>query len=353
MGVRGRGTMAPPVFIVSTGRCGSTMLSDMVNRHPRMLSVSEFLACLADRALRGGRMDGRALLRRFGTPAPVGKALLRNNLIVSEYLYALGPESRFGPDDVPPIMGVTLPHLTDDPEALWDELAPVLRARPEASLAAQYRFFFEWLARRFDREIWIERSGASLFYVPTLARLFPDARFVHIYRDGRDTAKSMREHYVFRMYAQVATILKGVGLDPFKPANWPGTSPWMPWFTSLRFRFFSAKRFRARRMDLSTFGWLWSNMIERGTVHLNDLPAGRVLPMRFESVLDSPKDEMSRFIDFVGPEFADSRWLDRISALPRKKAPSWLRLEPEEHASLAEACAPGQRILGYDNAPRP
>lgn len=136
----GGGDLAPPVFIVGTGRCGSTMLSDMVNLHPRMLSVSEFFASLADTAFRGRMLDGKALYRRLSTLRPVGRTLLKNDLMVGEYLYPLEPDSRFGPDDVPPIMGATLPHLTDDPEGLWDELVPVVRGRRTDALAAQYRF---------------------------------------------------------------------------------------------------------------------------------------------------------------------------------------------------------------------
>ena len=88
-------------------------------------------------------------------------------------------------------------------------------------------------------------------------------------------------------------------------------------------------------------------MIERGTGYLAELPEDRVLSMRYESVIESPRDELSRFIDFVGPEFADADWLDRASDVPRKRPPSWLRLTAEEHESLSKACAPGQRILGY------
>lgn len=343
----GRG-LAPPVFVVSTGRCGSTMVSNMIRAHPRMLSVSEFFSSLADGAFLGRTLDGNALLRRLGTPRPVGRMLLRNDLTFDEYLYPLGAASRFGPDDAPPVMGATLPHLTDDPEGLWDELVPAVRARPRDTLAAQYRFVFEWLARRFDKAVWIERSGASLLHVPTLARMFPDARFVHLHRDGRDTAISMRGHHVFRMYALAAGTLRIFGLDPFRPSNWPGTSRWMPAFSRLWFRFFSADRYKARQMDLPLFGWLWSNMVERGTRYLGALPPERVLDLRFESVLRSPSEAMSRFIEFVGPGFADGRWLDRIARLPRRTTPRWTRLDPREHAALADACAPGQRILGYD-----
>ena len=343
----GNRTMAAPVFIVGTGRCGSTMLSDIVNLHPRMLSVSEFLMCMGERALVGGSMSGKALLRRFSNMALGLRWVFQNELIEGDHQYTFGPDSRFGPDDIPPIMMYTLNHVSDDPEALWDELVPAVRSRRRDTLAGHYRWFFEWLAHRFERDVWIERSGASLLLVPALARLFPDARFVHIYRDGRDTAMSMRRLASARLYVTVSGLWWKLGIDPFKPANWPGTSRWRPWVGRLTYKLFSPKRFQARELGLPAFGWLWSNMIERGTGYLAELPEDRVLSMRYESVIESPRDELSRFIDFVGPEFADADWLDRASDVPRKRPPSWLRLTPEEHESLAKACAPGQRILGY------
>ena len=80
------------------------------------------------------------------------------------------------------------------------------------------------------------------------------------------------------------------------------------------------------------------------------LPQERVLSMRFESLLQSPKEEMTRFIDFIGPELADSRWLDELSALPR---PTKVEVERSVAAGAGTACggprAPGQKVLGYDN----
>jgi hypothetical protein len=62
---------------------------------------------------------------------------------------------------------------------------------------------------------------------------------------------------------------------------------------------------------------------------------------------------MSRFVNFLGADFVNARWLQEVSALPRRRPPNWTRLSPERHARLAAACAPGQEILGYDNrAPR-
>ena len=340
---------AAPVFIVSTGRCGSTMLSNMVRRHPDLLSVSEFWPVMSSMALRGERLTGEAVFRRLNRLPPAGRALMKNGLIIDEFLYPLGPGARYRPAEVPPILCTTLPHLTDDHERLWDEFGPVVRARGEDSLEGHYRFVFEWLARKFGKRVWVERSGASLLFVPMLARMFPDARFVHIFRDGRDTAMSMRGHHFFRVRVQGAWLMRKFGLDPFHPNNWVGTSPWLPVFERVRFRFFSRSLYERFRFPLEAFGSFWSGMIERGLEYLDALPKERVLSMRFETAVESPEEELRRFIEFVGEEFVNEGWLDEVATMPRARPPSRLRLAPEEHARVAEACAPGQRLLGYDN----
>lgn len=344
--------MAAPVFIVSTGRCGSTMLSNMVRQHPALLSISEFFASLSSLAFRGGRMSGVAMARRLNTLSPGGRALLGNGLLVDEFLYPLGPQARYRPQEVPPILCATLPHLTDEHETLWDELAAALRQRGEAMPAEHYRFVFDWLAARFGRHVWLERSGASLLFVPTLARLFPDARFVHVYRDGRDTAMSMHRHHFFRLRVQSAELLGRLGLDPFAPFNLPGTSPWMPVLERLRFRYFNPERYRRTEIPPAAFGRFWSAMIERGLGYLAALPPERVLALRYEAVMQAPVEEMRRFIRFVGPEFESETWLAEVATMPQARPSAWERLDSEEQATLAAACEPGQRLLGYGHHAR-
>ena len=142
-------------------------------------------------------------------------------------------------------------------------------------------------------------------------------------------------------------MLRKLRLDPFSHVNWRGSSPWVHVAARIQTRLMSPKRFLARDVPVESFGWLWSGMIEKGTAFLNTLSNDRVLSMRFESLLDSPREEMARLIDFIGPELADARWLEQIAALPRRKTPSWVRLPREEQIRLAKACAPGQKILGY------
>lgn len=339
-----------PLFIVSTGRCGSTLLSNMVRLHPDLLSISEFFTSLSSHAFRSERrLTGEAVFQRLNTLPPGGRALLKNGLTVDEFLYP--PDGRYRPENLPPILCATLPHLTEDHDALWDELAPLLRARGMATLAEHYRFVFDELARRFGKRAWLERSGASLLLVPTLARMFPDARFVHIYRDGRDTALSMHRHHFFRLRVQAALRLRAFGLDPFHPFNVPGTSPWMPLFERLSFWRFDAEKYRRTEIPLAAFGWFWSGMIERGLGYLHALPQDRVLSMAYETLVAAPHEELARFIRFVGPEYDNPAWLAAAGALPRSKPPAWQKLALDEQARLAAACAPGQQLLGYGPQP--
>lgn len=56
------GLVSVPTFVVGTGRCGSTMLSNMLRQHPRVLSLSEFYASVVDF---GRRMDETFRLERL------------------------------------------------------------------------------------------------------------------------------------------------------------------------------------------------------------------------------------------------------------------------------------------------
>ena len=340
------GKALAPVFVVSTGRCGSTLLSAMLRLHPQILSVSEFFAYLGPGGVRAPRVSGEAAFRRLNTPTRALRAFLESASI-GEFLYPLGSGGRYGAHELPPIMCTTLPHLTDEHEELWDELGPALRARGKHRLTDHYRFVFEWLRARFGRRVWVERTGGTLPMTPVLARRFPDARFVHIFRDGRGTAISMYNHPGFRAMAISSLMLRKLRLDPFSHVNWRGSSPWVHVAARIQTRLMSPKRFLDRDVPLDSFGWVWSGMIEKGTAFLNTLSSDRVLSVRFESLLESPREEMIRLVDFIGPELADARWLEELAALPRSKSPSWVRLPREEQIRLAKACAPGQRILGY------
>ena len=98
------------------------MLSNMVNLHPDLLSISEFFTSLSSHAFQGQRMTGEALFQKLDKLPPGGGALLKNGLTVDEFLYPLGPQARYLPENVPPLCARrcrTLPTSTNNCGTNW------------------------------------------------------------------------------------------------------------------------------------------------------------------------------------------------------------------------------------------
>ena len=115
-----------PVLVLSTGRCGSTMISQVLNTHPEVLSLSEFFISLGMKALIRKRLSGKALWGICCRHSPGLKAMLAGSR--DRILYPFDtPQARYSPQDIPSILCVALPHLTPDYERLFEELGPVVR----------------------------------------------------------------------------------------------------------------------------------------------------------------------------------------------------------------------------------
>ncbi|MYG81167.1 MAG: sulfotransferase [Gemmatimonadetes bacterium] len=338
--------MLAPVLVLSTGRCGSTMVSDILNRHPGILSVSEFFSFVGPRAFVGRRPSGEHMWRLYSRPGrPIRR--LKHFGIPGEFLYPLDdPAARFSLDDLPPILAITMPHLTAEYYDLYDECGAVVRAQPRQSPADHHRHFFEWLAGRLGRRVWVERSGGSLLWGSRLLGAFPDARVIHVYRDGRDTALSMSRHPPFRVMLAIRNQLKPLGLDPM---NWVGSaSGWVvALLDGLAGALVRPERLRLDRVSLPDFAWFWSRMIEMGDDLFGHFPSDRLLNVAFEDVQASPESEIRRIVRFISPELEDDAWLSTVSSIPRKTTSKFPSLGADERAAVAEACRPGLERLGY------
>ena len=338
-----RARQIAPVLVLSTGRCGSTMLSDVLNTHPEVLSLSEFYASLGMKALARKRLNGKAMWGICCRHSPGLRAMLAGGK--DRILYPFDdPQARFSRRNIPSILCTTLPHLTPDFENLYDELGPVVRARPKETLADQYRFLFEWLCDQFARSVWVERSGGSLMMGVRLMRLFPEARVVHIYRDGRDTALSMSQHRGFKVGLALTQKLQRMGIDLF--ANPFRTPP--PALALFMLRFVNLEKLMRQQFDLEAYGDLWSRMILSGQAYLSTLPAERLLALRYEDVLERPREKLRQLIEFIDPGLVDDKWLDKASLIPRPNPAKYLALDAETRQRLTFACAPGLKALGYE-----
>ena len=346
---RTRQPTLPPVLVLSTGRCGSTMLSNILNQHPRVLSLSEFFSYVGVQSLyRRRRPDGDAMWRMYSGQQKHTRMMLRDPSF-GEFLYPAGdPGARFTVDDVPSILCATLPHITKDYESLFDQLEPVIRGQPRQPPGAHLNHLFGWLCERFGAHAWAERSGASILFAPKLLREFPDARVVHIFRDGRETALSMRGHYLFRLIVATLNRVRKTSIDPFflmrRKRLWERASAWMEILLPVLVQ---PGNLSLDELTNADFAALWSEMILLEAKIRMDIPEERYLAVRFETLQTEPRDQLRRLIRFIDPSLEDEEWLREAAAIPRPTPSRFARLGAREQAAITAACRPGLEMLGY------
>jgi sulfotransferase family protein len=342
-------TAWPGVFVVSTGRCGSTMLSNMIRLNPDVLSLSEFLSLLMPDPLPAGEMDAAAYWRLLSEPWTFFRHAYRLGLRVPEFLYRPGPGSRFTPAaGIPPILVTALPHLSDDPEVLYDDVKAFVAGLTPASAAVQHRRLFGWLCGRVGARAWVERSGSSLMYAGALAGAFPNARFVHLYRDGRECAYSFSRHPLYRLGAVEMMLYSRLGTsvylaDTEPPARVPpDLGPFLP-------ETFDRVAFERFEVPVTQTGQFWSDMVMSGLDVLAGLPPDRVLELSYEDLVAEPRQELLRLAHFADLPDADPRWLDRAMRLVTPRPSRWTDLPPEQIKELTRVCEPAMRRLYGDS----
>ncbi len=338
---------APPTFIIGTGRCGSTLMSNLVHLHPDILSLSEVFTSLTTGAFFHRRPTGEQFWKLIASPSPMLTVAINPTHAPVEFLYPLGPEAAFTLDDLPACLHMTLPHISDAPDALFSEMEPHVRGAPRAPLADHYQNWFDYLARRHGKTMWIERTGNSLTMAKALMRTFPSAKFVHIHRDTREVAMSIRAFHPMRVYTHLWSRLRPFGINILKSPHRMFDSRLMHAAAPAAIGIVDTERLLDTPPDLGVVGRFVSEMIEVGLKDLAALPPERLHTMSYADLVERPRETLEAFIEFAAPGLEHGEWLDAAEKLPRKSKPKWLALPQEEQDRLNAACRRGLDLLGY------
>ncbi|MBW2268640.1 MAG: sulfotransferase [Deltaproteobacteria bacterium] len=325
-------------FVVGTGRCGSTLLSKMLAQNAEVLSLFEFFSGIDQFfRFRSDPVGGDELALRLTEDHPMLTAVLKRGYEVPEVVYPFDdPTARYArADPIPWTLAIAVARVSDTPDALFAEMLDAARAQPQQTLDRHYRQLLDWLTRRTGKSIWIERSGSSMDYTHSLKDFFPDARFVHLFRNGRETALSMREYAVLRLAVPVMNGLLGEveyshdGLVEFERRNAIAIDETL-----------------ASRPPIELYGAYWSQHIEAGVAALSQVEARDVLHVRFETLVSQPQPVMREIAAFLEIPRSDADWLERACALVRGLPPTRFdALSPAEQERLEAACRPGMTLL--------
>jgi hypothetical protein len=328
-------------FIVGTGRCGSTLLSRMLASHRDVTSLFEFFNGMdTARRFAPEPVPGRVVADLVAAEQPFVTAVLRRGYAVPEIVYPFEGSARYRPEDpLPWILVSMLPRLSDDPDPLFDAAMEFLRSQPERPARLHYLALFDWLAGQIGRGVWIERSGSSIDYLEALHAAYPEARFLHLHRDGREVALSMRGHHAYRLPISIlygAPLDSGETLAELDPLDLDATpSDADP-----------ISRILASRPPAEYFGRYFSDQVLHGFRALTAIDADQYREVRFEDLTARPRETLQGIAEFFALP-ADPDFVDRGAALVRGQPPvRYPKLPVSEREALDAACRPGQVLLG-------
>src|ERR1700726_2159994 len=142
---------------------------------------------------------------------------------------------------------------------------------------------FRAYARRFGKPRWGDKRPGYYQYIPELRRLFPDAQFVHLIRDGRDCVASLKS---------------------------------MPWFTQ------------------DSYGAVctWIEAIDYARGAGRRLPPGAYFELRYERLIADPAEQLTALCAFLGEQYAPAMTEPyRVAEIAVPERKSW---HADTHARL-------------------
>jgi putative sulfotransferase len=299
----------PCGIIISSGRCGSTLLSELIAEEPDTLSVSESLGpVLSHLALPppAAHVTGAQYWSLLSEPHS-------SRDVTAKVGSVLGQADSIGRHDggVPPIMLFTLPNLSAEPERLFATLAEEVPAFPSQPVGLHHKMLLDLLAIRTGKRRWVERSGASSAVAEPLLRAMPAARIVYLTRSIAATALSMSKHMSFRYALARYEFHQRYGTDPYSSAAVVGPLPEAaelpPELRALLPDQITAQGLAELSRDIRRYAAMCASMISLAEQAFADLDPPCLHRIQYEALVSDPVGELTRLGEFLG--FADpARW---------------------------------------------
>lgn len=337
-----------PTFIIGAGRCGSTLVSRLLRKHPDVLSLSEFFATMRGSAFPDRPLTGSEFWGILSSPLERVENLLAKGGDCPEILYPFKRGIFSLQTGVPRVLLSTFPFLTADPDGLYFELEPVVQGWPCRGIGGHCEDLFAWLSQRFSRPTVVERSGSSLGvgWVSQLHHLFPNARFVYLYRNGPDCALSMSRSALWRMqfYVRDAVSRAGVLLPSQITERQLQQLPEMQ--SKVVRGNYGLEELMSDSLPLTRLGEIWSTYTCDGIKEIGQLPTGAWISISFDSILKDPGFELAKLARFIGVASLDDWTREAARIVDGSRAGSAkAQLDKSTFMQIEEACSPGTQAL--------
>jgi hypothetical protein len=266
------------LFLIGAGRSGTTLLYKILAAHRQVGYLSNYQA-------RCPSWPGLAVLHRLPTALPILKRMAWFEASGGAYFNTGRPWFKSWvptPGEAEPVFQTCgLP---------W---APAADFVPDQAVGACLISRFERVRKLGGTKVLLTKRTANNRRLPQLRRLLPGAKYIHLVRDGRAVAYSL-----LRVHWWDDHLLYWSGKTPRQLVE-EGADP----------------------LDLAARNWVEEMAtIEQG---IGFLDRSRLLEVRYDNLLSSPRAELQRILEFMGVAIDDAEFWALID---------FLRLEPKQES---------------------
>jgi sulfotransferase family protein len=252
-----------PLFLIGTGRCGSTLIHRLLGHHPDI----GFVSILDERLPPFRRLNGRLNGPAYRASGSASRATGGRLPFVELARRAFTPAEAYGllTESVSPLIAAPLRDLTAEDASPW--ISGRLRSLVEERAKAQRAPVFMHKLTGWPR-------------MSFLRTVFPEARFVYIVRDGRAVANSL---------LQVEWWHGALG-----PTGWTfGPLP----------EAYAAEWEESGRSFAVLAGIEWKILLDAYDAACRVVPAEARMEVRYEDFVRSPREHLEQIVSFAGLEW--------------------------------------------------
>lgn len=268
------------LFIIGSGRCGSTMMQEVLARHPDSGFISN-----VDANVRFINMKGRwnnFIYRK--TPTAFTQRDKR-------YLRFVPLRLRFGPSEAYPMFNrrISLVISETRKDLTAEDVTPLLESR--------FRKFFEERMRAQRKPLFLTKL-AGWPRAGFIHRVFPHARFLHVVRDGRAVADSLVRRPWWRGHQGPSAWQFGELSDEYEQ-EWE----------------------KSGRSSVVLAALQWKILMDAFDAARAALPQDSWMQVRYEDFVQQPRAHAERILEFGGSQWNDEfeRQFKRYAFMPERR----------------------------------
>lgn len=214
---------------------------------------------------------------------------------------------------------------------------------------------FSNIRQKGSANIVVEKTCANSLRVPFIDSVMPNAKYIYIYRDGIDATGSAKERWTAEL--DIPYILEKVRFVPKTDLPYYGL------------RYFWARVYRlvSREKRLAFWGpaldnmpdilanhtlnevcaLQWQRCVEKAEQAFSQMPAEKVVRVRYEDFVREPVQELTRILEFMGKEVEVDKVAQAVKGVSSRSLGKGRKALGEEEVANLEALV-GETLKRYD-----